>query len=303
MKPIKKTTKFIIHLTSMAAVVSIATLNISQLAVLGRPDLNTGDGPDDPQPAGPRFGDEPPQINPPAKPPNTQPAGPRFGDGLQPPSTDGKPSTESGGPGFNESPPTQPGRPVRGGGCASISQLGLTALVPKNKIGRTVSDYPTFFFYLPQTEAQSAEFILQDESGKPIYKQDVTISNLSGVIGVSIPADKNVPPLEVGKSYTWNLTVICDAQDRSSDQIESGTVVRVELSADIRSQLEQADPRQKTFIYAKNGIWQDALSTLAAARRANPNDAELTADWESLLDSVKLGEIAKEPIVQTQPQP
>lgn len=260
----KKITKFLINLTSVGSIVLIATLNLSQWAVVGQPKINTPDRPPNPIPGGPRF----------------------------------IPPTED----IDNWPPTQPRRPVRGG-CASISQLGLTTLMPKNKIGRTVSDYPTFFFYLPQTEAQSAEFILQDESGKPIYKQDVTISNLSGVIGVSIPADKNVPPLEVGKSYTWNLTVICDSLDRSSDQLESGTVRRVELSADIRRQLDQADPREKTFIYAENGIWQDALSTLAAARRANPNDAELTADWESLLDSVKLGQIAKEPIVQIEPQP
>ncbi|MCZ0901808.1 DUF928 domain-containing protein, partial [Microcoleus sp. HI-ES] len=110
------------------------------------------------------------------------------------------------------------------GGCGSISQLGLTALVPTNKMGRTVSDYPTFFFYLPKTEAESAEFILKDQSGKQIYKQDLTISNLSGVIGLSIPANQNVPPLEVGKSYRWNFTVICNSQDRSADQIEIGTV-------------------------------------------------------------------------------
>ncbi|MEG4326614.1 MULTISPECIES: DUF928 domain-containing protein [unclassified Microcoleus] len=221
----------------------------------------------------------------------------------------GKPPTRSGGPRFvqprediDERPPTQPRRLVRGG-CASISQVGLTPLVPKNKIGRTVSDYPTFFFYLPKTEAESAEFILQDQSGKEIYKQDLTISNLSGVIGVSIPANKNVPPLELGKSYRWNFTVICNSQDRSSDQSESGSVRRVELSADIRSPLEKADARQKTVIYAENGIWQDALSTLAAARQANPNDAELAADWESLLESVKLGKIAKEPIVEIEAQP
>ncbi|MEG4486967.1 DUF928 domain-containing protein [Microcoleus sp. D2_18a_B4] len=260
----KKITKFLIHLTSMAAVVSIVTLNISQFAVVGQPQI---------------------------------------------PQQPGKPSTESGGPRFvqprediDELPPTQPGRPVRGG-CASISQLGLTALVPTNKKGRTVSDYPTFFFYLPQTEAESAEFILKDESGKQIYKQDLTIRNLSGVIGVSIPANQNVPPLEVGKTYTWNFTVICDSLDRSADQIELGTVRRVELSADIRSKLEQADPRQKTVIYAENGIWQDALSTLAAARRDQPNDTTFKADWESLLDSVTLGEIAKEPIVPIEAQP
>ncbi|NQE35291.1 DUF928 domain-containing protein [Microcoleus asticus] len=259
----KKTTKFLITLTSVGSIVLIATLNASQLAVVGQPTPNNVDGG-----------------------PPTRSGGPRF---VQPRED-------------IDRPPTRLGGPVRGG-CGSISQLRLTALVPKNKIGRTVSDYPTFLFYLPQTDAKLAEFILQDQSGNQIYKQDVTISNLSGVIGVSIPANTNVPPLEVGKSYRWNFTVICDAQDRSSDQIESGVVRRVELSADIRSQLEKADARQKTVIYAENGIWQDALSTLAAARRVNPNDAELAADWESLLDSVTWGEIAKEPIVEIEQQP
>jgi hypothetical protein len=97
--------------------------------------------------------------------------------------------------------------------------------------------------------------------------------------------------------------VVCDPDDRSSDQLETGVVRRVELSADILSQLENADPRRKTFIYAENGIWQDALSNLAAARRANPNELVLQTDWESLLDSVTLGEIAKKPIVEMEAQP
>ncbi|MEG4106361.1 DUF928 domain-containing protein [Microcoleus sp. S13_C5] len=279
----KKMTNFWLNLLAFGSIFLIGAFNGCPLAGLGQPI--------------PRESGKP----------GTESGGPRFGPPT--PSTDGKPGTEPGGPRFiqprediDERPPTQPRRPIRGG-CASISQLSLTALVPKNKIGRTVSDYPTFFFYLPQTEAELAEFTLNDESGNQIYKQDVTISNLSGVIGVSIPANQNLPPLEVGKSYTWNFTVICDSQDRSSDQIESGTVRRVEISADIRRQLDQADPRQKTVIYAENGIWLDALSTLAAARQANPNDAELAADWESLLESVTLGKIAKEPIVPTTPQP
>ena len=220
----------------------------------------------------------------------------------------GKPGTESGGPRFAQPredidrPPTRSPEGVRGG-CGSNRQLNLTALVPQNKIGRTVSDYPTLFFYLPKTEAQLAEFALLDPSGKEMYKQTFTISKLSGVIGVSIPVNKNVSPLEVGKDYRWNFTVICDSQDRSADRLETGIVKRVELSADIRSELEKADPRRKTAIYAENGIWQDALSNLAAARRAQPDDAVIKADWESLLDSVKLGEIAKEPIVQIEPQP
>jgi hypothetical protein len=229
----------------------------------------------------------------------------------------GKPSTQSGGPRFV--PPAEdidirqrnlPPRGVRGGGCAidvnDPTPINITPLAPPNNFARTVSDYPTFLFYLPQTKATLAEFTLLDPSKKEIYKQTLAISNLSGTIEVRIPANKNVPPLEAGKSYRWSFTVICDSQDRSADLLEMGTVRRVELSADIRSQLEKADPRQKSFIYAENGIWQDAISTLAEARRAKPDDPTLKADWESLLDSVQLGKIAKEPIVQievSQPQP
>ncbi|MEG5058907.1 DUF928 domain-containing protein [Microcoleus sp. A2-C5] len=223
----------------------------------------------------------------------------------------GKPrQTVPGGPRFtqpredmDQSPPRS-GRSTRGT-CrnSQLNPINLTGLVPENKIGRTVSDYPTFFFYLPPTKAESAEFILLDPTGNQIYKQTLTVTNLSGVIGVSIPANKNVPPLEVGKNYTWNFTVICEAEDRSADLLDIGTVRRVELSADIRSQLEKADPRRKTAIYAENGIWQDALSNLAAARRDRPSDTVLDSDWESLLDAVKLAKIAKQPIVQVQTDP
>jgi hypothetical protein len=156
---------------------------------------------------------------------------------------------------------------------------------------------------LPQPNAELAEFILQDENGNQIYGQALTIKNLSGVIGVSIPANTNVPPLEVGKKYSWVFSLVCNPEDRSADKVEKGTVLRVELSADILRQLDAANPRQKTFIYAENGIWQDAVGNLAAARRANPNDKDLAADWESLLDSVTLRAIAKEPIVEKEAQP
>ena len=259
----KKITKLILHLTSVGSIVLIATLNASQFAVMKGVTPPVDSAPGSPIPGGPRF--------------------------IQPRED-------------MDAPPSARVRSVRGG-CASHNQVSLTALTPKNKRGRTVSDYPTFFFYLPQTDAELAEFILEDESGNQIYQQDLTIKNLSGVIGVSIPANTNVPPLEVGKNYTWKFTVVCDAEDRSSDRLESGMVRRVELSAEILRELENAEPRQKTFIYAENGIWQDALGNLAAARRANPNDPLLKTDWESLLDSVTLGEIAKQPIVEREAQP
>jgi len=228
--------------------------------------------------------------------------------GQPTPNVDGQPITQPGrvrfvGPTEDNLSSPNSRRVRRPAGDCYRGNGKLTALVPESQIGRTVPEYPVFFFYFPQTDAELAEFILQDENGNQIYQQDLTIKNLSGVIGVSISANTNVPPLEVGKKYTWLFLLACDPEDRSSDRVEGGVVRRVELSADILRELENADPRQKTVIYAENGIWQDAQSTLAAARRANPNDTDLAADWESLLDSVKLGEIAKEPIVEIESQP
>lgn len=222
------------------------------------------------------------------------------------PNVPDKPRTQSGGPRFVQ--PTEeplPGylqRATRKIGKCEKGKIKLTALVPENNIGRTVSEYPVFFFYLPETEAQLAEFVLQDEKGNQIYQTTLKINNSSGVIGVNIPANQNVSPLQLGKNYRWSVALICDTEDRSADVLETGIVRRVELSADIRSQLEQANSREKAVIYAQNGIWQDALFSLAAARRANPNDAQLAADWKSLLDSVKLSEIAGEAMVQIDPQ-
>ena len=215
----KKITKFLLNVASVGSIVLIATLNFSQFAVT-----------EDVVPPVPK-GEKPPTVS----------AGPRF---IQP--------TED----IDDPPTGLP--PVVRGKCENFPQASFTALMPENKIARTVSDYPTFFFYLPQPNAELAEFILQDENGNLIYEQALTIKNLSGVISVSIPANTNVPPLEVGKKYTWVFSLVCDPDDRASDQIEKGVVRRVELSADILRQLENADPRQKTFIYAKNGIWQDA---------------------------------------------
>ena len=267
----KKITKFLLIVTSVGSIVSIAILYASQFVVMGEviPNLPSDD--------------KPPTVS----------AGPRF---IQPTEdidlrNSQPPGVQSGGP-----------RVVRGK-CGDLPQASFTALVPENKRGRTVSDYPTFFFYLPQPNAELAEFILEDENGNLIYGQALTIKNLSGVIGVSIPANTNVPPLELGKKYTWVFSLVCNPEDRSGDKVEKGTVRRVELSADILGELENADPRRKTVIYAENGIWQDALGTLAAARRANPKDTDLAADWESLLDSVRLREIAKEPIVESEAQP
>ena len=56
-------------------------------------------------------------------------------------------------------------------------------------------------------------------------------------------------------------------------------------------------------LYAQAGIWYEALATLAELRRSKPNDSVLISAWESLLQSVGLDTVAKEPIILEQLTP
>lgn len=199
-----------------------------------------------------------------------------------------------------------PGRRVGGATRSGVScfqgRKFLTALIPVNRFGVTVSAFPTFFWYLPSTSAKAVTFSLEDESiededEKKIYTTTFPVTGMPGVVSLSLPADIGMPPLEIGKHYRWSLSIVCDPQNTNPDITVIGTIQRVELNSTLANQLEKAPPEARPAIYAEAGIWYDTLTTLAEVRRARPNDATLSADWENLLNSVALNDIAREPLV------
>jgi hypothetical protein len=218
-----------------------------------------------------------------------------------------------------------PGQRVGGasrGRCPSASKH-LTALVPiisttadksqnpvlasvttSSVLGLTVTDRPTFWFYFPYalTPARPVEFILKDDKDNIIYQTELSESGTTpGVVGFKLP--DTVPSLKANKRYNWFFTIACDAKDAASSDSEepnkifvSGWVERVPLNSALQRQLEQATPQQQARLYANAGIWHEAITTLAALRRQNPNDATLKQEWANLLRSVNLEAIAPEPI-------
>ncbi|MBP5977471.1 DUF928 domain-containing protein [Brasilonema sp. CT11] len=198
--------------------------------------------------------------------------------------------------------------------CPAVP-TALTALVPLRKeqkvskltdksisgivAGLTASERPTLWFYVPYTQdlTASAEFILQDSAGNDIYRNAIALPPKPGVIGVSLPSNTS---LQVGKTYRWYLKVRCNQQQTASVPIYvEGDIQRVNLDSRVMQQLEAAvDPRQKIAIYAANGIWFDSLTMLAQERQKNPNDASVTEDWQSLLRSVNLDNVATAPLVK-----
>ncbi|WGV25570.1 DUF928 domain-containing protein [Halotia branconii] len=198
--------------------------------------------------------------------------------------------------------------------CPAVT-TALTALVPlqeEQKIskktdkpiseivgGLTTSQRPTFWFYVPYTQdsTASAEFILQDSEENDIYRNAIALPPKPGVIGVSLPSNKS---LQVEKTYRWYLKVFCNQQQTASVPIYvEGDIQRVNLDSRMMQQLQTAvAPQQKVVIYAQEGIWFDSLTMLAQLRQKNPHDASVVSDWQSLLKSVNLDNVATAPLVQ-----
>ncbi|NDJ24899.1 DUF928 domain-containing protein [Nostoc sp. B(2019)] len=209
-------------------------------------------------------------------------------------------------------PPGPPpgGRPTGGasrGGSLSVCpsvKTQLTALVPfseesgtvKNVWGLTTVERPSWLFYVPYTKESTypAEFVLQDPESNPIYQKAIALPESPGVIRVSLPA--SAPALEVGKQYRWFLTVYCDQQKESPPIYVEGMIQRVNLKQATVQELNTADPLKRVVIYAQNGIWYEALTTLAELRQKNPQNTKLQAEWRNLLTSIRLDKLAAEPI-------
>jgi Domain of Unknown Function (DUF928) len=205
-----------------------------------------------------------------------------------------------------------PGGRVRGGarrGLCPATNPQFTALVPFTQPapsvmhvwGLTTKERPTLWFYVPfeKKSAYPTEFILQDEEANPIYKSAIALPQQPGVMSVSLPA--SVPPLAIGKRYRWFFNVYCEPQQQAPPLYVEGVVQRVNLSPTVVHQLQTAQPRQKVAIYAENGIWHEAINTLAELRQKNPQDVSLQTQWKDLLEEIGLGDIAKVAIVPRTP--
>ncbi len=173
----------------------------------------------------------------------------------------------------------------------ATEKLSLTALVPGNHSGLTQSARPTFWVYVPQTSAR--QIVLSIRQGTQSHSQRfVPITGQPGIIGIQATEDS--PPLEVGKTYQWAIVLVCGARPSPNDPVVTA-LVRREPSTELPN---SQNALQQASRYGEQGIWYDALTILAEAKRSQPNNADLDKTWTSFLTqpSVGLGAIATEPL-------
>jgi hypothetical protein len=189
----------------------------------------------------------------------------------------------------------------RGSCLANRSQL--VALIPENVVGKTTVASPKLFFYVPQankSETVALEFVLRDRQDKLVYETFFKTDGNSGIVTVELPESDKSNELKTNEQYHWYLSMICDPQNRSRDVVVEGWIKRVALEPVIEEKLVRSNPLERASIYQKQGIWYDALSTLAEQKQAVPQH-QVTAKWTELLSSVGLGGLAGAQFIEPQP--
>lgn len=172
--------------------------------------------------------------------------------------------------------------------CSEWGKTPLTALMPANNRGTTVNARPTLFWYLPKSIARSAELVIVDENRNKVYQTTIAVPSNPGIVQLRLPTTVS---LEVGKTYLWELALICEPENRGVDEFVQGEIQRVPLDAALEETLARSDALERAQLYARASIWHETVNTLAQLRNSHPGE------WEQLLRSVGLAAISSQPLV------
>ena len=187
----------------------------------------------------------------------------------------------------------------RGEQCPSDSieqNMTLTPVLPSSSRSLTVESHPTLLVYIPKTSATKALLSVRDENEDYDYQTTVSLSDRAGIVSLTLP--DNAPAININREYQWSLILMCDNKLRPDSPVVKGDIMRVASSSHLTNKLAQADRHESVAIYANAGLWYDTVSSLAKLKASNPKDLNIASNWESLLNSVGLENIAKAEFVE-----
>ena len=75
--------------------------------------------------------------------------------------------------------------------------------------------------------------------------------------------------------------------------ITSGTIKRVEQTAELTKKISAAKEKELPSIYAESGLWYDAIASLSRLIEKYPNDKTLREYRTNLLEQVDLKNIVE----------
>ncbi|WP_404789145.1 DUF928 domain-containing protein [Altericista sp. CCNU0014] len=180
------------------------------------------------------------------------------------------------------------------GTCAQYA--AMQAIAPRGVGSKspdlTVSDRPTFWFYLParsQTD-NPVEFVLQDAEDRYIYKTTFVQSKTAPEL-VSLTVPEQSPSLVPGTLYRWTLSIQCNPSRPSQVAFIRGAIQKVAIAPALSASLNASTLETAARLYTERGFWYDAMTVLARSMQAQPENQTTIRLWKQLLAQAGLANL------------
>ena len=165
----------------------------------------------------------------------------------------------------------------------------IGVLIPKTT-GLTLSAQPTLYWTADITAKRPLEIVLQYakptsiKERKPLLSIKLDEVN-AGLHAIDLKAHKIT--LKPDVLYQWSVTVVMSDMP-SGDAFASGYIQYKTMSADFKQQLAKTPVSEQANLFAKKGIWYDALHALGQQIKQQPDNEALKQTRVNLLKKVTL---------------
>ncbi len=191
--------------------------------------------------------------------------------------------------------PPKRGAPTRRVGGAKRGEgesIPLLVTLAPEDTGWTVRAQPTLYWYISVGSDVPVELTVVDPNEiDPVVKVRIPAPVKPGIW--AFPLGEYGAQLEPGIEYEWYVALILNPQQRSKDIVSSATIRRVELPARLTALLGATRPEDHVYLYAKEGLWYEAIAAISAAISKRPAVSDLYELRATLLDQVDLPEVAE----------
>ena len=161
-------------------------------------------------------------------------------------------------------------------------------------LSKTLKKYPTFWIYVPElANSPQAEFIVQDERDRDIYRTFFDLPGKSGIFDLKLPVHEQ-NALEIGQKYHWYVKVFCGEERESGYVFVDAWIERIAASDELQEQLNSKNANQAQILIER-GIWHDAIDALARVRKYSLEQER----WNQLLTSLGLSDLIDKRILNT----
>lgn len=155
----------------------------------------------------------------------------------------------------------------RGRACSPKMDTSLTAIAPRTHVGQTLSDTPTFVWYVPDEDSfeTRVELLAYDSSAAETSESTSLIQeklqSQPGLMSWTVPESHRLEP---GKLYWWRVIMFCNTNRPLDSVMVSADIKLGDTDDGLKALLSSTatDPLKQAEQLAQAGYWYDAMGLL-----------------------------------------